>query len=549
MTRKVPVLIVGGGPVGLALAGELGWRGIGCELIEQTDGAIASPKMNEVNARSMEICRRWGIADKVFNCPFPADWPLDVAFVTSLSGYELSRLPRPGRSGQTLPPPESPHRMQACSQIWFDPILREFAGGFPAVRLRHRVRLESFQQNDRGMLAKVTELASGRTEEIEAGYLVGCDGAGSVVRRSLGIELEGQGTIGHPINLFFRAPNLVERCGKRPATFFLGIDETGLWGSLRIIDPVNGLWRLMIDSTDGAATPDTVDRAFYLRRALGGDFPVEWVDVNIWRRRSALAECYGRGRVFLAGDAVHQLSPTGGMGMNTGVADAADLGWKLAAVLQGWGGAGLLESYDAERRPVGARAVRMATYFYKNSENFPKGSPALIENSERGTRLRAEVGEQLLRAIGPEFRTVGLQLGYRYENSPICVGDGTAPPPDDPADYTPSARPGSRAPHVFLRDGRSILDLYGRGFTLLRFPGAPDPSAVTAAAQARGVPLSVAVVEEPEAAALYERKLVLVRPDGHVAWRADTAPTDALALMDRLRGAVVSGAVAVRASG
>ena len=536
MTRRVPVLIVGGGPVGLALAGELGWRGIGCELIEQTDGTIASPKMNEVNARSMEICRRWGIADRIFNCPFPADWPLDVAFVTSLSGYELSRLPRPGRSGQAAPP-ESPHRMQACSQIWFDPILREFAGGFSSVRLRHRVRLDSFEQNGERVLASVTDLVSGKTEEIEADYLVGCDGAGSMVRRGLGIELEGQGTIGHPINLFFRAPNLVERCGKRPATFFLGIDATGLWGSLRIIDPVNGLWRLMIDSTDGAVTPDTVDRAFYLHRALGGDFQVEWVDVNIWRRRSALAESYGRGRVFLAGDAVHQLSPTGGMGMNTGVADAADLGWKLAAVLQDWGGPALLDSYDAERRPVGERAVRMATFFYKNSEKFPQGHPALIEHSEQGARLRAEVGKQLLHAIGPEFRTVGLQLGYRYEDSPICIEDGTSAPPDDPADYVPSARPGSRAPHIFLRDGRSILDLYGHGFTLLRFAGAPEPSAVAVAAQARGVPLSVVFVGEPEVAELYERKLVLVRPDGHVAWRADTPPDDALALIDRVRGA------------
>ena len=236
--------------------------------------------------------------------------------------------------------------------------------------------------------------------------------------------------------------------------------------------------------------------------------------MNIWRRRSALAENYGRGRVFLAGDAVHQLSPTGGMGMNTGVADAADLGWKLAAVLQGWGGSALLDSYDAERRPVGERAVRMATFFYKNSEKFPKGHPALVENSEQGTRLRAEVGEQLLRAIGPEFRTVGLQLGYRYEDSPICIEDGTSAPPDDPADYVPSARPGSRAPHIFLRDGRSILDLYGHGFTLLRFAGAPEPSAVAVAAQARGVPLSVVFVGEPEAAELYERKLVLVRPDG-----------------------------------
>jgi hypothetical protein len=251
---------------------------------------------------------------------------------------------------------------------------------------------------------------------------------------------------------------------------------------------------------------------------------------------------------------VHQLSPTGGMGMNTGVADAADLGWKLAAVLQGWGGPALLESYEAERRPVGERAVRMATVFYKNSENFPKGHPALIENSGQGARLRTQLGDELLRAIGPEFRTVGLQLGYRYEDSPICIGDGTSAPPDDPADYVPSARPGSRAPHIFLRgavprDGRSILDLYGRGFTLLRFPGAPDPSAVAVAAQARGVPLSVAVVDEAPAAALYERKLVLVRPDGHVAWRADTLPEDALALIDRVRGANGPEAVAVRASG
>lgn len=536
MTSKIPVLIVGGGPVGLALAGELGWRGIACTLIEQTDGTITSPKMNEVNARSMEICRRWGIHHKVLNCPFPADWPLDVSFVTSLSGHELTRLPRPGRSGQA-PGPESPHRMQACSQIWFDPMLRGFADAFPHVTLRYRCRLDGFEQTAAGVVARVTDVASGKQDTVDAEYLVGCDGAGSVVRRALGIELEGQGTIGHPINLFFRAPNLVERCGKKPATFFLGIDHTGLWGSLRIIDPVNGLWRLMVDSTDGAARPETVDREFYLQRALGGSFDVEWVDVNIWRRRSALAQSYGRDRVWLAGDAVHQLSPTGGMGMNTGVADAADIGWKLAAVVDGWGGARLLDSYDAERRPVGARAVRMATWFYKNAESFPKGSDVLKQDDAEGARARAEVGEELLTAIGPEFRTVGLQLGYRYEGSPICVPDGTPEPPDDPAVCTPSARPGSRAPHVWLRDGRSILDLYGRGFTLLRFSGAPSGEPIEAAARSRRVPLTTVALDEPEAAALYERKLVLVRPDGHVAWRADSVPADPAAVIDTARGA------------
>jgi 2-polyprenyl-6-methoxyphenol hydroxylase-like FAD-dependent oxidoreductase len=535
--RKIPVLIVGGGPVGLALAVDLGWRGIRCELIEQTDGSITSPKMNEVNTRSMEICRRWGIADRVFNCPFPADWPLDVAFVTSLSGHELSRLPRPGRVGQA-PGPESPHRMQACSQIWFDPILRESACAFPAVSLRYRHRLDGFAETATGVAATVTDLSSGRQDTVEAEYLVGCDGAASTVRRALGISLDGQGTIGHPINLFFRArADLIERCGKKPATFFLGIDHAGLWGNLRIIDPVNGLWRLMVDSTDGNATPETVDRDFYLRRALGMPFDVEWIDVNIWRRRSALAESYGRGRVWLAGDAVHQLSPTGGMGMNTGVADAADIGWKLAAVLQGWGGPKLLDSYDGERRPVGARAVRMATLFYKNSENFPKGSALLTEDSEAGANARREIGARLLNVVGPEFRTVGLQIGYRYEDSPICVPDGTPSPPDDPAEYTPSARPGSRAPHVFLRDGRSILDRYGRGFTLLRFRGAPSGEAIEGAARARKVPLGTVALDEPEAAALYEKPLVLVRPDGHVAWRGDVPPADVPGLIDRVRGA------------
>jgi 2-polyprenyl-6-methoxyphenol hydroxylase-like FAD-dependent oxidoreductase len=535
MTRKIPVLIVGGGPVGLALAGELGWRGIACELIEQTDGAIASPKMNEVNARSMEICRRWGIAEKVFNCPFPADYPLDVAFVTSLFGHELSRLRRPGRVGQE-PGPESPHRMQACSQIWFDPMLAEFAGSFPTVRLRHRCRLDAFAETQVGVSATIADLTTGRQEQVETEYLVGCDGAGSMVRRALGIELIGEGTIGHPINLFFRKKGLVESCGKPPATFYLGIDRTGLWGSLRIIDPANGLWRLMIDSTDGNATPETVDREFYLRRALGRAVDVEWVDVNIWRRRSALAQSYGRGRVWLAGDAVHQLSPTGGMGMNTGIADAADIGWKLAAVLQGWGSAGLLDSYDRERRPTGARAVRMATWFYKNAENFPKGSDKLAEDGAEGARLRREVGERLLQAIGPEFRTVGLQLGYRYDDSPICIPDGTPEPPDDPAEVTPSARPGARAPHAWLKDGRSILDLYGRGFTLLRFAGASSGDAIEAAARERGVPFSSVAIDEPQAAALYERKLVLVRPDGHVAWRADAPPADPRTLIDRVRG-------------
>ena len=535
-SERIPVLIVGGGPVGLALAVELGWRGVACMLLEQGDGRIATPKMNEVSTRTMEFCRRWGMADQVLNCPFPADYPLDVAFVTSMFGYEMGRVERAPRVGQQ-PEPHSPYRLQACSQIWFDPMLRDMAQSFPHVTLRYRHRLESFAQTADGVTAEVLDRDSGKRMPISAGYLVGCDGATSPVREALGIALEGKDVLSNPIHMYFRAPDLVAKAGKRPATFFLPVDRDGLWGNIRVIDPVNGMWRLMVDATDGTATPETVDREGYLRRGMGRPLDVEWLGVSIWKRRSVVAERYGKGRVFLAGDAVHQLSPTGALGMNSGVGDAVDLGWKLAAVLQGWGGERLLASYDAERRPIGVRNVGAATRFYATNEAFGRGSTALEEDSPAGAAQRATMGDMLVRHVGEEFRTVGLQLGYRYEDSPICLPDGTPPTADDPESYEPTARPGHRAPHVWLRDGRTILDLFGRGFALLRFAGAPDASAIAAAAQRRNLPLAVHDIAETEAAALYQRRLVLVRPDGHVAWRADAAPSDPLALIDRVRGA------------
>jgi len=532
---RVPVLIVGGGPVGLALAVELGWRGVACMLLEQGDGAIATPKMNEVGTRTMEFCRRWGMADQVLNCPFPADYPLDVAFVTSMFGYEMGRVARPPRAGQE-PDPHSPYRLQACSQMWFDPMLRDLAQSFPHVALRYRHRLERFTETADGVDVEILDRNAGEQRRITADYLVGCDGATSPVREAQGIALEGKDVISNPIHMYFRTPDLVAKAGKEPATFFLPVDAEGLWGNIRVIDPANAMWRLMVDATDGTATPETVDRERYLCRAMGRPLDVEWLGVSIWKRRSVVAECYGRGRVFLAGDAVHQLSPTGALGMNSGVGDAVDLGWKLAAVLQGWGGKNLLASYDAERRPIGVRNVGAATRFYATNEAFGRGSTALAEDSPAGAAQRATMGERLVRHVGEEFRTTGLQLGYRYEDSPICVADGTPPTPDQPETYVPTARPGHRAPHAWLGGDRSILDLYGRGYALLRFDGAPDTAAIQAAADRRGMPLRIADIDDAEAADLYERRLVLVRPDGHVAWRADAVPSDPLALIDRVRG-------------
>jgi 2-polyprenyl-6-methoxyphenol hydroxylase-like FAD-dependent oxidoreductase len=534
--QKIPVLIVGGGPVGLALACDLGWRGIACTLVEQGDGTIVTPKMNEVNIRTMEFCRRWGIADAVHACPFPPDYPLDVAFVTSLSGYELGRVPRPPRMN-AAPERYSPMRLQVCSQMWFDPILQSFARTFPHVSLRYRARLEAFEETDNGVRAEIVDLEEGRRERIEAQFMVGCDGANSLVRRSLGIALDGE-TLGHPVHFYFRAPNLLETCGRQPATFFIAVDRHGAWSNVRIIDPLNAMWRLMVLDAGPGLTPETVEREAYLRRALGLSLEVEWLGTSIWTRRSAVAERYSNDRVFLAGDAVHQLSPTGGLGMNTGIADAVDLGWKLAATLSGWGGDGLLSSYDAERQPIGTRNVRMAAEFHSEEQRHGNGTVAIEEDSVGGSQVRARVGEALVRDIGRMWRTPGLQIGYRYEDSPICVPDGTPPYPDDPHDFVASARPGSRAPHVWLGDGRSTLDSYGRGFVLLRLgTNSPDVAAIESAAAARRVPLETIMVTQPDVVQLYQHRLVLVRPDGHVAWRANELPPNVGALIDKVRGA------------
>jgi 2-polyprenyl-6-methoxyphenol hydroxylase-like FAD-dependent oxidoreductase len=540
--RRIPVLIVGGGPVGLALAGELGWRGVACLLVEQGDGAIVTPKMNEVNVRTMEFCRRWGIADEVRDCPFPADYPLDVAFVTSLNGYELGRMPRPARARQT-PQSASPMRLQVCSQMWFDPILRRFAESFPCVRLRHGTRLESFADKGAGVTCRLVDLATGAREDVTADYLVGCDGATSPIRDALGIGLAGEGVLGHPVHLFFRAPRLLEQCGRDPGIFFLAIDRDGLWANIRVIDPANAMWRLMVLDAGGRQALDRIDKEALIRRAVGRPFDVEWLATSIWTRRSVVAERYSKGRVFLAGDAVHQLSPTGALGMNTGIGDAVDLGWKLAAVVDGWAGPDLLASYDGERRPIGMRNTTKAAEFHLSHTSFGAPVAAIEDDTDAGRALRAQLGPILVREVGRMFRTLGLQLGYRYEGSPLCTADGTPPPPDDVETYVPSTRPGSRAPHVALADGRSMLDFYGRGFVLLRLGdgrdggGGRDGASIERAAAKRGVPLRSVTIDEPEAADIYERKLVLVRPDGHVAWRGDDAPTDALALIDRARGA------------
>jgi hypothetical protein len=223
--------------------------------------------------------------------------------------------------------------------------------------------------------------------------------------------------------------------------------------------------------------------------------------------------------------------------MNTGIGDVIDLGWKLAAVVQGWGGPHLLASYSKERQPIGLRAINHTSEFHLSHGKFHDGFSAIEDDTEEGRALRAEVGPVLVRDVGRMFRTIGLQLGYRYEDSPIIVPDKTEAPPDDPENFVVSARPGSRAPHASLADGRSMLDLFGRGFTLIRFgDDGPAGNEIVEAAKSRRVPITVQTIRDPDPAAIYDARLVLVRPDGHVAWRGGKAPAEPMTVIDRIRG-------------
>ena len=532
---QIPVLIVGAGPVGLALAGDLGWRGIDCLLIEQSDGSIYQPRMDLVGIRTMEFCRRWGLVGAVEAAPYPRDLPQDNVYVSSLAGYELGRERMPTLAAAKAPP-ESPQRRERCPQNMFDPILRDFAAAQPSVALRYGTRLVGFTQDPDGVGAEVEDVTSGARETIRAQYLVGCDGGRSLVRDTLGVGMVGTTALTYTTNVIFRCPGLVGLHDKGRAYRFIILGPEGTWSTIVAINGTDQ-WRFSIIG-GGAQREYTIDEIHALiRRAVGRDFDYEILTVMPWVRRELVAERYGDGRVLMAGDAVHMLSPTGAFGMNTGIQDAVDLSWKLAATLQGWGGERLLASYDAERRPIGHRNVREAAANFRRMTS-PRPGPQLLAPTPEGDRFRAELGVAFAEIMRHEWYTLGVHLGYRYVDSPICWPDATPAPPDQPNKYVPSTVPGCRAPHAWLAPGRSTLDLFGRGFALLAFDAtAADIAAIVAAARARDLPLTVTAIDDAAAAALYARRLVLVRPDGHVAWRGDRAPDDPLAVIDRIRGA------------
>lgn len=540
MTKRLPVLIVGAGPVGLALAGDLGWRGIDCTLVERGDGRIGQPRMDMVGIRSMEFCRRWGIVPWVESAGYNRDYPQDCAWVTDLNGHEFGREPFPSPAAEKCPP-VSPQKRERCPQNFFDPVLERFARSTGRVDLRHLTELASFEDRGDHVVATLRDATTGERRTLEAQYLVGCDGGASTVRQALGIGMSGEPVLSYTTNVVFRCDGLEKLHDKKPAYRYIFIGPEGTWATLVAING-RDQWRFSLvgDAQKRQVTEEEMRRAIV--RAVGREFDFEILSMLPWVRRQLVADRYRQGRVFIAGDAAHLTSPTGGFGMNTGILDAVNLSWKLAACVQGWAGPHLLDTYEAEQQPVAVRNVTEASENLRRmlSPRILKPDPAVFDqDSPNIEAARREYGQRYTDMMKREWFSVGIHLGYVYEGSAIVVPDGTPRPPNEVARYTPTARPASRAPHVWLAEGRSTLDLFGRGFVLLRLGAAPPAAdALVAAAKATGLPLEVVDIVHAEAEALYQRRLVLVRPDGTVAWRADAVPADAARIVDTVRGMI-----------
>jgi 2-polyprenyl-6-methoxyphenol hydroxylase-like FAD-dependent oxidoreductase len=528
MQVDTDVLIVGGGPTGLTLAVDLGRRGVRCMLVEQKERPAFLPKMERINARSMEIYRRMGLAQKIRAAGLRSDCPMDVYIMLTLTQPPLLHLPYPSveqarASMRTVNDGTSPREpYQLISQYTLEPLLKSVAETLAAVTVRYACEFLSLRQDGGGVTARV-RTADGEAQEVRAAYLVGCDGGASAVRRELDIGLSGEGNLLGLRQALYRCDELFDRMpiGNGPghgrhyhvadnkSTFLIMQDSTKHWTLHSVVD-----------------TDEEMKAAF--ERVVGVPVKYEMLSCAPWRQNLLLADAYGKGRVFLAGDAVHLVIPTGGLGMNSGVGDAVDLSWKLAAMLAGWGGPNLLRSYEIERRQIGERNVGASRYATIGRRKWRSmWRPDIAEDSAAGAATR----DNLAAVAGVEQRKsnemVGAELGYRYVDSPaICNIPGG--PEHLFREYHPTTWPGARLPHLWLDDGTALQDRIGDGYTILRLAGSKaDTDGLARAIAAHGAP--VAVLDVPEAAArdVYGYDLILIRPDMHVVWRGNAAPEDA----------------------
>jgi len=531
LPASTSVLIAGGGPVGLSAAVELGKRGVDCVVLEpRTEVSPLRPRAKFTSVRTMEHFRRWGIAGRIrAAAPVPGSWSQSVMAATSLTGPGLTRIDDClGLSATRVETFAEPS--QQIPQPAVEQVLRDVVGELDDVTLALGWSLHSLTEADGEVVVEAVD-GEGAIRRITAQYVLGCDGGGSTTRQCLDIPTVGPDVSQHYTTVVFRAPDLAQHVPHAPAVQYLIFNPrpAAVFGRLDLADT---WWAGMV-----LPSPDA-DPSVKLREVIGPEAPddleYEILCADNWQVRMRLAETFGTSRVFLVGDAAHLNPPTGGHGYNTGVGDAVNIGWKLAATLRGWGGHRLLESYDAERRAIATDTIGAATANLMATLGIQVPAGADLPGPE-GDRARSALGERIRLAMSPEFHSLGLVLGYEYSDSPVIVYD------DEPAIeherdvtvYVPTTRPGARLPHRWLADGRSLYDDLGAGLTLITF-GDHDPGAMTQAARARGVPLTHLDLG-PDGLVQDDRMSLLVRPDQHIAWRGgQLSPESADVILGRV---------------
>ncbi len=509
------MLISGGGPVGLAAAVELGRRGVRCVVVEpRATVSRARPRCKTINVRTMEHLRRWGISERLrARAPLPPSFSTDVVFCTSLTGHELSRFT--GVLGLTAQGDRFPELGQQAPQFVLEDLLRDVVDELDTTELVLERRVVDLVQSPDAVTVRVAA-ADGSTETISADYVLGCDGPRSTVREQIGASYVGEHALRPNFGMVFRAPGLWEhvRHGRAVQYWTVNPHAPALLGPLDRDDT----WWIIAFGVDRATGER--DGAALIDAAVGVPVDATVSSTDPWTARMQLVDTLRVGRVFLAGDAAHLNPPFGGHGLNTGIGDAVDLGWKLAAVLQGWGGPRLLESYEAERRPVQDRVIRAA---HENMRTLSTDLVAddLDTDSPAGQAARRAAHQRIQETKSAEFHALDLVLDVDHRDSPVFA-DG------------PGA--GQRLPHAWLPDGRSVYDALGPGLTLLTRPG-DDATALQDLCTRRGVPLTVAALLDDDLMRRYRAAAVLVRPDQHIVWSGSALPSDASALVDRVTGA------------
>jgi 2-polyprenyl-6-methoxyphenol hydroxylase-like FAD-dependent oxidoreductase len=530
------------------LANELGQRGVRCLLVDQKPGTAFNPQANATQARTMEHFRRLGFAHKIRAQGLPADHPTDIAYLTRFAGRELARLPLPNSAqanrliktlGGSWSAAELPHRI---SQKYVEKTLRDEAEKLDGVELRYGWAMTSFTDTGDGINATVEPVDGGRPITVHARYLAGVDGARSQVRNQLGIDWEGATGYkrnfmgGKMLAVYLKAPDFYAQNPNQRAWMYVMVNPR-LRAFLMSVDGESefAFHTQVPEGVDGDAfTPDDARRFF--TQATGVEMPITILSMATWTAGHALvAGAFQSGRVFLGGDAAHLFTPTGGLGYNTAVEDAVNLGWKLAAVLKGQAPPALLASYGQERKPLAVRNTGYARQLADSIGLF-EAADELDDDSAAGEQSRLLASDYLNGHVRREFNIPGITLGGRYDGSPVIVADGSRPPEDSANTYQPSACPGGRPPHAWLEDGRSLYDSFGFEWTLLVLGRSEvEADRFVSGAALRG--LSLTLVRHPTDAlmALYEAPLVLIRPDQVVVWRGHE---DSLAqqVLDRALG-------------